>query len=124
MQTLAIVAIFGQAFYTIREFVFMRMKRLMTQNIHKETLRYVLKATVNTFFDVTPIGKILNIFSSKMDVFSQILGSLWHTMNVTTHILVVLYYLFAIGNWGIVATCLYFMYLTIIKVGAPWMISD
>ena len=45
-------------------------------------------------------------------------------MMMTTNVLVVLYYLFAIGNWAIVLLCLYFMYLTIIKVGAPMINFD
>ena len=45
-------------------------------------------------------------------------------MNMSSHVLVVLYYLFVIGNWGIVLSCLYFVYLITIKVGKPYMISD
>ena len=45
-------------------------------------------------------------------------------MNMSTHVLVVLYYLFVIGNWGVVVSCLFFVYFIIDKVGAPYMISD
>ena len=45
-------------------------------------------------------------------------------MNMTTHVLVVIYYLFALGNWVSVLGCLYFVYLITIKVGTPYMISD
>ena len=45
-------------------------------------------------------------------------------MTMTTNVLVVLYYLFTIGNWALVLLCLYIMYLTVMKVGAPIITFD
>ena len=70
------------------------------------------------------MGKILNIFTSKINTFLHIIDPFWHVMNMMTHLFVVLYYLFAIGNWAIVLVSLYFMYLITIKLGAPYMKSD
>ena len=42
----------------------------MGREIHLSTLRKILLAPINLFFDVTPIGKILQIFTKDMNVFS------------------------------------------------------
>ena len=59
-----------------------------------------------------------------MGTLFSIIDPIEYFMTMTTNMLVVLYYLFAIGNWAIVLLCLYFMYLTIIKVGAPMIIFE
>ena len=85
----------------------------------------MLKAPINIFFDVTPVGKILNIFTSKMNCFyGGIVDPFMHMMNMITHVLVVLYYLFAIGNWTIVIAALFGFYIISMKLGKPYMISD
>lgn len=40
-------------------------------NLHKRLLHGVLRAPVNTYFDVTPLGRILNRFSKDMDHVDQ-----------------------------------------------------
>ena len=37
--------------------------------MHKDTLKRVLFAPVNTFFDVTPIGKVLKVYVEDMEKF-------------------------------------------------------
>ena len=69
MRTLTFVGMFGLIFGNIRDFIFQRMKKMVGRTVHKDTLRQVLHAPVNTFFDVTPIGKILTIFTRNMDLF-------------------------------------------------------
>ena len=39
-----------------------KWKRNLGSGILKDTLKKVLLAPVNTFFDITPVGKILRIF--------------------------------------------------------------
>ena len=36
-------------------------------NIHKDMIHKVLHAPINTYFDVTPIGRILNKFSKDLN---------------------------------------------------------
>ena len=55
--------------HKIRHIVFDRFKRSIGKDVHRVTLRRVLLAPVNTFFDVTPLGKIVNIFMSNLHVF-------------------------------------------------------
>ena len=69
MKTLTFVGMFGLIFGNIRDFVLQRMKKMVGRTVHKDTLRQVLLAPVNVFFDVTPVGKILNIFTRNMNVF-------------------------------------------------------
>jgi ABC-type multidrug transport system fused ATPase/permease subunit len=40
-------------------------------SLHKRLLRGVLRAPVNTYFDVTPLGRILNRFSKDVDHVDQ-----------------------------------------------------
>jgi len=39
--------------------------------IHNELLRIIIRAPVNKFFDITPIGRILNHFSGDMEVIDE-----------------------------------------------------
>ena len=80
---------------------------------------------MNIFFDVTPVGKILNIFTRNMNVFyGQIVEPLNHMMNMASHVLVVLYYLFSIGNWSIVISVLTIMYIAGVKIATPYLYAD
>ena len=125
MKTLTFVGMFGLIFGNIRDFVLQRMKKMVGRNVHKDTLRQVLKAPVNIFFDVTPVGKILNIFTRNMNVFyGQIVEPLNHMMNMSSHVLVVLYYLFVIGNWSVVLTVLVVMYVAGKKIATPYLHAD
>ena len=125
MQTLAFVGLFGLIFGNIRDFIMQRMKKMVGRTVHKDTLRQVLKAPVNIFFDVTPVGKILNIFTRNMGVFyGQIVEPLNHMMNMTSHVLIVLYYLFTIGNWGIVISSLIVMFIAAKKIATPYLYAD
>ena len=125
MKTLTFVGMFGLIFGNIRDFVLQRMKKMVGRTVHKDTLRQVLHAPVNVFFDVTPVGKILNIFTRNMNVFyGQIVEPLNHMMNMTSHVLVVLYYLFVIGNWSIVITVLAIMYIAGKKIATPYLHAD
>ena len=125
MQTMAFVGMFGLVFGNIRDLVLQRMKKTIGRGVHKDTLRQVLKAPVNTFFDVTPVGKILNIFTRNMMVFyGQIIEPLNHMMNMTSHVLVVLYFLFAIGNTAIVISILAIMYIAARKIATPYLYAD
>jgi len=54
------------AFY--RYFYTTRCAIKSSRAIHEEMLSKVLNAPVNLYFDVTPIGRILNKFSKDLDV--------------------------------------------------------
>lgn len=93
--------------------------------MHKKTLKRVLLAPVNIFFDVTPVGKILNIFTSKMNVFyGEIIEPLNHMMNMTSHVLVVFYFLFSVGNPTIVIPCVAGIFYLMRKISIPYIHCD
>jgi len=69
MSKIAFVGILSLVLNRIRELIFTRVKRSIGRDVHRITLKRVLLAPVNTFFDVTPLGKIVNIFMSDLNVF-------------------------------------------------------
>jgi ABC-type multidrug transport system fused ATPase/permease subunit len=70
----------------------------------KTTLRKVLLAPVNTFFDVTPVGKILKIFQEEINIFrNHLFDPVKHIIGMLSHVVVVLSFMFAIGFWETLA---------------------
>ena len=68
MYFLAIVKIMVDTF---NSFKLTETTRRIGVKVHQESLEKVLCAPVNTFFDVTPIGKVLQIFNQDMNVFQE-----------------------------------------------------
>ncbi|KAH9184931.1 hypothetical protein AeNC1_013095 [Aphanomyces euteiches] len=75
---------------------------LCSKNFHSKVLSHVLSAPVPTFFDVTPVGRILNRFSSDLD---QIDSTLPHSGLTVLQ--------FAFNIFGVVVVC---------AVSTPWVI--
>ncbi|CAK4628530.1 unnamed protein product [Aphanomyces euteiches] len=48
-----------------------------SENMHNQLLRCVLRAPINLFFDVTPVGRILNRFSRDLDIVDSLLPNLF-----------------------------------------------
>ena len=59
MTRIALFSILNIMLDKVRDIVFQKTKRVICKDVHRVTLRSVLLAPVNTFFDVTPIGKIV-----------------------------------------------------------------
>lgn len=78
--------------------------RRIGQGIFKETLRKVLLAPVNTFFDVTPVGKILKIFQEEINIFNEgLLSPFEYMSDSVSHVVVVSSFMFALGFWETLA---------------------
>ncbi|GMG16081.1 unnamed protein product [Phytophthora fragariaefolia] len=64
-----------------------------SKNLHNELFRRVLSAPVNLYFDVTPVGRILNRFSNDLDQMDSVLPqhyqSLFQSLGVLVGCLVV-----------------------------------
>ena len=74
----------------------------MGVEIFESTLEKILMAPVNLFFDVTPLGKILQIFTDDMNVFrGEILEPLQHMMNMGSHVVLVLFFFLSMGSWEV-----------------------
>ena len=65
---LATVGIVGLALRNTKDYIYNARKKGIGRDVHQKTLSTVLFSTVNTFFDVTPIGKILQIFTEDLEV--------------------------------------------------------
>ena len=59
----------GLALKTLNDHVFDKRRRAIGRGVHSITLKRILFAPVNIFFDVTPIGKIMRIFTEDLNVF-------------------------------------------------------
>ncbi|KAK1940462.1 Multidrug resistance-associated protein 1 [Phytophthora citrophthora] len=60
-----------------RSVTVMLMLLRSSKNLHNELFRRVLTAPVTTYFDVTPVGRILNRFSNDLDQMDSLLPQQW-----------------------------------------------
>ncbi|GMF30259.1 unnamed protein product [Phytophthora lilii] len=60
-----------------RSIIVMLLLLRSSKNLHDELFRRVIAAPVNTYFDVTPVGRILNRFSNDLDQMDSLLPQQW-----------------------------------------------
>ena len=124
MTTITYISFGTLILRTIKDHVFQIRRKEIGRDIHKETLKKILHAPVNNFFDVTPIGKIMTIFSEDLPVFyGRILEAPMRMMSMISHTLVVFSLMFAIGDWFLVP-CLALMVLLMHWVSKPYLQAD
>lgn len=70
MQQIYVMALIGIVFDACKNYYNERRNKSMGADIHRMTLYKIFAAPVNLFFDITPIGKILKIFTDDMNVFN------------------------------------------------------
>lgn len=100
MRKAAIATTISVLLANVREVVVKRHERHMGGDIVKVTLRRVLFAPVNTFFDVTPIGKILKIFQEEINIFrDRMFHPLKRITDMSAHVVVVLSTMMLVGPW-------------------------
>ena len=125
MGKLASVGFTGLALMTLYDVMLTLMKRKFGGGVHKQTLRQILLAPVNNFFDVTPIGKILNIFTRNMNVFyGELLEPVDEMLNMASHLIVVIGCLLAIGSWSIVLPGLFVTFWLMREIARPYLIAE
>lgn len=72
----------------------------MGSEIVKSTLKKVLLAPVNLFFDITPVGKILHIFQDEINIFrNHLFDPLKHIIGMLSHVIVVSSFMLSMGFW-------------------------
>ena len=124
MQKIFFVALFGVVCRNTIDFLIAHKKRYMGADIHQNVLEKILLAPVNLFFDVTPIGKILQIFTEDMNVFQgEILEPLKHCMEMLSHVIVVSSILLTVGSVEVVLGFILMVYLCS-KVARPYLHAD
>ena len=69
MTRIAMIGLLWLIVDTVYERIYDWRKTVIRHNVHKETLKTVLLAPINLFFDVTPLGKIIAIFTEDLNVF-------------------------------------------------------
>ena len=125
MSRMAIISFVSLVMYKIREIMFQKTKRKIGRDVHRVTLKRVLLAPVNIFFDVTPLGKIVKIFMEDLNVFyGQVLDCPNAMFEMGSHLLVVLSMMFAIGNWNILVPMFSMMIYLGQKISKPYTYAD
>ena len=125
MSRMAIIGVLQMVLHKIRHILFDRFKRSIGKDVHRVTLRRVLQAPVNTFFDVTPLGKIVNIFMGNLRVFyGEVLDAPNGIFEMLSHVFVVLSVMFAIGNVCFLVPMLGLMLIVGRQISKPYTYAD
>ena len=125
MSRIAIISVVSLCMNKVREILFQKAKRRIGRDVHRVTLKRVLLAPVNIFFDVTPLGKIVKIFMEDLNVFyGQVLDCPNAMFEMGSHLLVVLSMMFAIGNWHILVPMFTMMIYIGSKISKPYTYAD
>ena len=89
--------------------------------MHGVTLKRILLAPVNIFFDVTPLGKIMRIFTEDLNVFfGQILDVPKRMMDLVCSIFVSISLMFTIGGYEYVIPSIIVMFWLMHKLSVPF----
>ena len=79
------------------------MNRGMSKGFHTDIMMKVMNAPVNTFFDITPVGKILVRFSKDLEVFKgPLFWSIFHIMNMFFRVGAVIFFLLYVNPLNII----------------------
>ena len=71
--------------------------------LHENMISKVMNAPVNTFFDVTPTGTIMNRFSKDLQVMDNNIAFIFGGINVMLYQLIAILIVIASANWYILA---------------------
>ena len=125
MSRIATISVVSLVLDKAREILFQKTKRSIGRDVHRVTLRRVLLAPVNIFFDVTPLGKIIKIFMDDLNVFyGQVLDCPNEMFEMGSHVVVVLSMMFAIGEWQILLPMFVMMFFFGRAISVPYTYAD
>ena len=100
MRKAAFFSLIAVVLAQVRHYFVQRHHRHLGADILKTTLKRVLLAPVNTFFDITPVGKILRIFQDEINIFrNHLFDPLKHICGMLSHVVVVVSLMLTIGFW-------------------------
>ena len=112
----SLVGIVQQLFYSFKS-------RAMNKGIHSSMLSRVMNAPVNLFFDITPVGKLFQMFSDDIHVFDgRILHGFNRILNDGFRLLSVFVILINLSYWVILfLACFMVLFYYIVK---PYLCID
>ena len=87
-----------------RSFMFMRVAIQCSRNLHHELFRRVLRAPITRFFDITPVGRVLNRFSRDLDQVDTILPEFFLQFLQNAFVVLGVFIVCAFASWWIVLT--------------------
>ena len=124
MWILFIASVIRILIETILNFLLARLKQNMGVRIHQDTLEKIIFAPVNLFFDITPIGKVLRIFTGDISVFKgTLIDQTQHILNIVSHVIVMVALLVSFGSWEVTFTCLFLLAL-MVHLSKPWLHAE
>ena len=124
MRQIYAMAMVGIVFEACKNYYNERRNKSMGSEIHRMTLFKIFAAPVNLFFDITPIGKILKIFTDDMNVFNgRFVREIDIIIEIGSHIVVVFSVLTVLSTWDILFG---FIFVIIIMglISKPYLAAD
>ena len=93
--------------------------------MHIKTLKRVIFASINLFYDVTPIGKIMSIYSTDVNIFAAVLfNPIIGMMEGISKTIVVISLFLMIANWLNVLIVLSLMFMVMYQISQPFLRLD
>ena len=103
MKRIIGIATIGALFICVKVGILAKMNNDMSKGFHTDIMSKVMNAPVNTFFDVTPVGKVLVRFSKDLEVFrGGLFWSINHTMNMFFRVGAVIFFLIYVSPLNII----------------------
>jgi ABC-type multidrug transport system fused ATPase/permease subunit len=103
MIRIIVIATIGALFLCCKTVLLAKMNADMSKGFHTDIMHKVMNAPVNTFFDVTPVGKILVRFSKDLEVFKGgLFWSIVHLMNMIFRVGAVVFFLLYVSPLNII----------------------
>ena len=107
MKIITCIGLFEVLLINLEQFAFMENLVKFGTFMHHKTVQKVMHASINNFYDVTPIGKILSIYSTDlMVVVTRLFTPIRMLMDVIAPSIVVVYLFFMIANFLTALVCL------------------
>ena len=124
MTYIGCLSIGGMVLRNIQDVYNQKRKREVGNGVHRETLNRILRAPINLFYDVTPIGKIMQIFTGDLRVFyGGVTDTPKHIINMIAEVMVSLFIILSIAEWPI-WILIVIMFALGAKISQPYLHAD
>ena len=104
MKAIILMASFQVIALTVKVVILTTINYKLSNGFHTVIMTKVMNAPINTFFDVTPVGKILVRFSKDLEVFKgQLFWSCYHFSEQITAITSTIAVLLLVSPYNVVS---------------------